>query len=141
MLHIWVVCFEHMAKRCCDMRKVCGYTSEDCKRHTVWHKLNVHQIFSQILHCYSYTMIFILILCISLILYIYMPNLLKLSECKHTMQVFVMLSIWSLFRCFRKFVFAEFLATWVCVEIVMYDSRMVISSIFWSCSLHFFTCT
>ena len=37
MLHIWVVCFEHMAawKRCCDMQKVCGYIFEDHKRHNV----------------------------------------------------------------------------------------------------------
>ena len=41
-----------------------------------------------------------------------------------------------MFRCFCKFVFAEFLTTWVRVEIVFY-SRMVISSLFWSYSLHF----
>ena len=76
----------------------------------------------------GYTMIFILV---------YMPNLLKVSVCKHTMQVFVMLWIWIFFRCFCKFVFTEFLTTWVCVEIVMFNSRMVISSIFWSYSLHF----
>ena len=70
-------------------------------------------------------------------LYWYMLNLLKVSECKHTMQVFVMLLIWSLFRCFCKFVFTDFLTTWVCIAIVMFDSRMVISSIFWSYSLHF----
>ena len=34
MLHIRVICFEHMAawKRCCDMRKVCGNIFEDRKR-------------------------------------------------------------------------------------------------------------
>ena len=46
MLHIWVVCFEHMPawKRCCDMLKVCCYIFEDCKtkRHNVQHKLNMH---------------------------------------------------------------------------------------------------
>ena len=59
MLHSRVVCFEHMVawKRCCDMRKVCGYIFEDRKRHNVWHKLNVHRIFSQILQLYM--MIFI----------------------------------------------------------------------------------
>ena len=31
---------------------------------------------------------------------------------------------------FRKFVFTEFLTTWVRVEIVMCDSRLVINSIF-----------
>ena len=32
MLHIQVICFEHMAawKRCCDMQKVCGNIFEDC---------------------------------------------------------------------------------------------------------------
>ena len=55
MLHIWVVCFEHMAAwtRCCDMQKVCGYIFEDCKRRTVRHKLNVHRIFNQILWLYD----------------------------------------------------------------------------------------
>ena len=43
-----------------------------------------------------------------------------------------------MFRCFRKFVFTEFLTTWVRVEIIMFDSRMVTISIFWSYSLHFF---
>ena len=34
MLHIWVICFEHMAawKRRCDMQKVCGNIFEDRKR-------------------------------------------------------------------------------------------------------------
>ena len=60
MLHIQVICFEHMAawKRC-DMRKVCGYIFED-------HKLNVYQIFSQILRLYD-----------DIYVGIYMPNLLK----------------------------------------------------------------
>ena len=51
MLHIRVICFEHMAtwKRCCDMRKVCGHIFEDRKRHNIQPKLNVHQRFSQIL--------------------------------------------------------------------------------------------
>ena len=55
MLHIWVICFEHMAawKRCSDMRKVCGNIFEDCKRHNVQLNLNVHQRFSQILRLYD----------------------------------------------------------------------------------------
>ena len=55
MLHIRVVCFEHMAewKRCCDMRTVCGSIFEDRKRHNVQHNLNVHQRFSQILQLYD----------------------------------------------------------------------------------------
>ena len=119
MLHIRVVCFEHMAawKTCCDMQKVCGYIFEGCKRHNVWHTL---MFIGYLVKSDGYTMIFIL----------YMLNLLKVSECKHTEWVFVMLSIWSLFRCFCKFVFTKFLTTWVHVEIVMFDSRMVISSIY-----------
>ena len=50
-------------------------------------------------------------------LYWYMLSLLKVSECKHTQWVFVMLSIWSLFRCSRKFVFTEFLTTWLSVKL------------------------
>ena len=46
----------------------------------------------------------------------------------------------SLFSCFCKFVFTEFLTTWVCVQIVMCNSRMVMNSIFWSYST-FFACT
>ena len=42
-----------------------------------------------------------------------------------------------MFRCFRKFVFTKFLTTWMGVEIVMCNSRLVINSIFWSYSLHF----
>ena len=58
MLHIQVICFEHMAawKSCCDMRKVRGYIFENhktIKRRNVWHKLNIHQIFSQILRLYD----------------------------------------------------------------------------------------
>ena len=41
-----------------------------------------------------------------------------------------MLLIKSLFRCFCKFVFTDFLTTWVRVEIVMCNSRMVINSIY-----------
>ena len=55
MLHIQVVCFEHMAtwKRCCDMRKVCGNIFEDRKRCNVQPNLNVHQRFSKILRLYD----------------------------------------------------------------------------------------
>ena len=42
-----------------------------------------------------------------------------------------------MFKCFCKFVFTKFLTTWVRVEIVMFDSRTVISSIFWPYFLHF----
>ena len=52
MLHIRVVCFEHLAT-CCDMRKMCGYIFEDCKRLNVQHKLNIYRIFSQILWLYD----------------------------------------------------------------------------------------
>ena len=50
--HIWVICFEHMAAwtRCRDMQKVCGNIFED---HNVWHKISVHNIFSQILQLYD----------------------------------------------------------------------------------------
>ena len=114
-------------KRCCDMQKVCGYNSEDRKRCNVRHKCS-SDIQSNCTVIWWY-------------LYWYMPNLLKVLECKHTMRVFAMPSIWSLFRRFCKFVFAEFLTTWVRVEIVMFDSRMVICSIFWSYSLHFLLAT
>ena len=80
-----------------------GYIFEDCKRCNVQHKCSL-DILSNLTVIRWY-------------LYWYRPNLLKVSECKHTMQVFVMLSIWSLFR-------------WVGVEIVMFDSRIVISSIY-----------
>ena len=55
MLHIRAICFEDMAawKRCCDMRKVRAYMSEDHKRRNVRHELNVHRIFSQILRLYN----------------------------------------------------------------------------------------
>ena len=55
ILHIRVICFEHMAtwKRCCDMWKVYGYIFEDHKRRNVWHKLNVLHIFSQIWWLYN----------------------------------------------------------------------------------------
>ena len=55
MLHIWVICLEHMAawKRCCDMQKVCGDISEDCKWHNIQPNLKVHQRFSQILWLYN----------------------------------------------------------------------------------------
>ena len=54
-VHIQVICSEHMAawKRCCDMRKVCGYIFEDRKRCNVLHELNVYWIFSQILRLYD----------------------------------------------------------------------------------------
>ena len=54
MLHIRVICFEHMAawKRC-DMRKVCGNIFEDHKRCNVQPNLNVHRKFSQILRLYD----------------------------------------------------------------------------------------
>ena len=58
-----------------------------------------------------------------------MLNLLKISECKHTKHIFVMMLIRSLFRWFQNFIFTEFLITWVHVEIIMFNSRMVISSI------------
>ena len=40
-------------------------------------------------------------------LYCYMPPKITVLECKHTKQVFVMLSIWSLFRCFCYFCFCR----------------------------------
>ena len=54
MLHIWVICFEHMAawKRC-EMRKVYGCIFEDRQRYNVWHKFNILHIFSQILRLYD----------------------------------------------------------------------------------------
>ena len=57
MLHIRVVCFEHMAawKGCCDMRKVCGNIFED---RNVQLNLNVHQ---DLVKSSGYTMIFILV--------------------------------------------------------------------------------
>ena len=63
---------------------------------------------------------------------VYMPNLLKVSECKHTTRVFcydIDLKF-ELFRFLCKFVFTEFLTTWVWVEILLFDSKMFISSIF-----------
>ena len=88
-------------KRCYDIY-VKGYIFEDCKRCNVRHKRSL-DILSNLTVVRWY-------------LYWYRPNLLKVSECKHTIQVFVMLSSWSLLR-------------WVGAEIVMFDSRFVISSI------------
>ena len=55
MLHIRVICFEHIAAwtRCCDMRKVCGNIFEDRKRCNVQLNLNVHLRFSQIFQLYD----------------------------------------------------------------------------------------
>ena len=53
------------------MRKVCGYIFEGCKRHNVRHTL---MFIGYLVKSDGYTMIFIL----------YMQNLLKVSECKHT---------------------------------------------------------
>ena len=55
LLHIWVICFEHMAawKGCCDMQKVCGNIFEDHKRCNVQHNLNIHWRFSKILPLYD----------------------------------------------------------------------------------------
>ena len=55
VLHIWVICFLHMAtwKRCSDMWKMCGNISEDWKRHNVQLNLNVHWRFSQIFRLYD----------------------------------------------------------------------------------------
>ena len=56
MLHIRIICVEHMAawkRRDSDMRKECGNIFEDCKRHNVQPNLNVHQRFSQILRLYD----------------------------------------------------------------------------------------
>ena len=55
MLHIRVICFQHMVawKRCSDMRKVCGNIFEDRKKRNVQLNLNVHQRFSQIFWLYD----------------------------------------------------------------------------------------
>ena len=61
VLHIWVICFEHMAtwKRCDIMRKVCGNIFED---RNVQLYLNVHRRFGRdLVKSSGYTMIFILI--------------------------------------------------------------------------------
>ena len=52
MLHIRVICFQHMAtwKRCSDMRKVCSKFFED---RNVQLNLNVHWRFSQIFRLYD----------------------------------------------------------------------------------------
>ena len=63
MLHVRVICFEHMAawKGCSDMRKVCGNIFENRKRRNVQLNLNVHQRFSQIFQLYDVVIRFILV--------------------------------------------------------------------------------
>ena len=112
-------------KRRSDLRKVCGNIFEDRNAQLY---LNVHRRFGRdFVKSSGYTMIFILVYAesfksIGMLAY-------RVSFCCCRSKV--------LFRCFRKFVFTEFLTTWVRVEIVMCDSRLVINSIFWSYSLHF----
>ena len=81
MLHIRVICFEHMAewKRCCDMQKVCGNSFEDRKRHNVQHNLNVDWRYGRIL---GYMMILV-----------YAEYFKSIQICWHMERVFVTLLI------------------------------------------------
>ena len=81
ILHIQVVCFEHVAtwKRCCDMQKVCGNSFEDRKRHNVQHNLNVDWRYGRIL---GYMMILV-----------YAEYFKSIQICWHMERVFVTLLI------------------------------------------------
>ena len=118
MLHIQVVCFELMAawKGCYDMRKVCGNICEGCNvRQNL--TLNIHLV-----KTYFYTMIFILV-------YTKSFKSIKMLAYRASFCYVVDLKFVQMLS-FRKFVFTKFLTSWVRVEIVMCDSRMVINSIF-----------
>ena len=92
------------------MRKVCGNIFED-RNIQLKRSLQIWQRFSQIFQLYDD-------------IYIGICRIFEKYRNVSIQSEFLLLSIYNLFRCFRKFVFTEFLTTWVCLEMVMCDSRL-----------------
>ena len=114
ILHIQVICFEHMAtwKRCCDMQKVCGNTFEDRKMHNVPHNLNVDWRYSRIL---GYMMIFISV---------YAEYFKSIQMLAHRASFCYAVDL-------KLDAYVNLFSHRVSYSNIMCDSRMVINSIFW----------